>query len=142
MEIKVERKVKTGISTIGRLTINNIFECYTLEDCDRGLKKSDPLESIVSRKVYGKTAIPSGRYQVIISYSNKYKKEMPLLLNVPGYLGIRIHSGNKAEDTEGCLLLGKSQGHDWIGQSRDAYNAFMTKLKAAAKVEKIYITIE
>lgn len=141
MEIKVERKVKTEISTIGRVMVGNVLECYSLEDRDRDLKQTDDLPSIIKRKVFAKTAIPSGRYEVIISYSNRFKKQMPLLLNVPGFEGVRIHSGNKAEDTEGCILLGKSEGVNWIGQSRNAYDALMDELRAVTLQEKIFITI-
>lgn len=141
MELTLERKIRTDISTIGRMSIDNLFECFILEDMDRGLKQSMPISEIAKLKVFGKTAIPSGRYEVILSYSNRFKKIMPLLINVPGYEGIRIHSGNKAEDTEGCLLTGSSQGKDWVNQSRNAFDALFNKLKAVSDKEKIFITI-
>ena len=134
--------MKTDISAIGVLTINGLKECFTLEDTDRGLTQKMPLDAIKAVKVHGETAIPTGRYEVILNFSNKYKRFMPLLLNVPGFEGIRIHSGNKAQDSEGCILLGSSQGENWIGQSRDAVAAFMEKLEAAIKKEKVFITIE
>lgn len=95
------------------------------------------------QKIYGETAIPMGKYEVVINYSTRFKKDLPLLLNVPGYTGIRIHSGNKADDTEGCLLIGNdSNGKDaWLGNSRAAMDIFMPLLKNALKRGKVWITI-
>lgn len=106
MEIKVKRIAKRDTYTIGKLYIDGVYECDTLEDKDRGLTKSMKLDEIKAKKIYGKTAIPTGTYQVVWSYSAKFKKPLPLLLNVPGYEGIRIHSGNTDADTYGCLILG------------------------------------
>lgn len=142
MEIKVKRRLKTDISTIGEFYVGGVQHSFTLEDKDRGLKSSMPLSEIQKIKVHGKTAIPSGKYEVVINYSNRFKKYMPLLLNVPGYGGVRIHPGNTAEDTEGCILLGSQQGKNWLGNSRMAYNSFMEKLKTVEQSEKIYIIIE
>ena len=100
------------------------------------------LDCIKQIKVHGKTAIPTGRYKVIISYSNRFKKYLPEIVGVPGFLGIRIHSGNSAADTEGCPLVGTTKGIDFIGNSRKAFTPLMAKLKAAEKKEKIYITIQ
>lgn len=130
MELLLKRLVKTERSTIGELSINGAFECYTLEDAER-----------VS-KVYGRTAIPKGRYEVIINYSNRFKQYMPLLLNVPNYEGVRIHSGNTSEDTLGCILVGQKKGVNVIGASRLAYKALFGKMKAIEKKEKIFITIQ
>lgn len=89
------RNLYTDHSTRGILLINNKIFCYTLEDTVRP-KGAD--------KVPGQTAIPAGRYEVILNFSNRFQKIMPLLLNVPGFVGIRIHGGNTAADTEGCIL--------------------------------------
>jgi len=132
MEIKVVRKEFTEKSTIGELFIDNNFFCYTLEDKVRAETEA---------KVYGQTAIPKGKYEVIINYSNRFKQQMPLLLNVKGFEGIRIHKGNTDVDTHGCLLLGKSKSKDFIGLSNLAYNEFMMMLKKATKGEKITIEI-
>lgn len=130
MELLLKRLHKTTNSTIGELFINGKFECYTLEDIER------------VEKVKGKTAIPKGRYQVVITMSNRFKIELPLLLNVPNFEGIRIHAGNKATDTEGCLLLGQTRSIDFVGNSKKAMAVFMPKLKEALKKEKVFITIE
>lgn len=130
MEILVKRMTRTGESCIGSMFVNGVFECFTLEDPER------------DRKIYGRTAIPKGRYEVIINWSNRFKQLMPLLLNVPDYEGVRIHAGNDAADTLGCILVGTTRSPNFIGQSRAAYTALMKKLREVHKKEKIYIKIE
>ena len=130
MKLLLKRLHKTENSTIGELYVNGKFECYTLEDVER------------KEKIYAKTAIPKGTYKVIMNMSNRFKKMMPLLLNVPNFEGVRIHTGNYAKDTEGCILLGKTRGVDFIGNSRKATAEFYTKLEAALKVGKVTLTIE
>lgn len=129
MQLKLHRKIFTDDSTIGELFIDDVFFCYTLEDKVRPVK----IKNI--------TAIPNGTYDVIINFSNRFQKYMPLLLNVPNYEGIRIHSGNKSADTEGCILVGGTKTTDFIGNSRVTFSKLMTKLKAVEKKEKIKITI-
>ena len=109
MNITLNRIAKKSKYTIGKLYIDGEYFCDTIEDADRGLTQTMTDAQIKSKKVYGQTAIPTGTYRVIISYSNKFKRQMPLLLNVPGFLGIRIHSGNTEKDTEGCLIVGKNK---------------------------------
>lgn len=104
MILKVTRKWYTGKSTIGMLSVNGIKSCYTLED----VKRDGDV------KVDGATAIPAGEYDVIIDYSTRFKKMMPHILNVPGFDGIRIHCGNRASDTAGCILVGMNKGVDEI----------------------------
>ena len=142
MEIKVRRIAKRDTYTIGKLYINGTYECDTLEDKDRGLTKFMKLEDIKSKKVYGKTAIPTGKYQVIWSYSAKFKKSLPLLLNVPSYEGIRIHSGNTDADTLGCILLGENKAIGKVLNSRIVCDKVLPKIKKACETEKVYITIE
>lgn len=143
MEIVVKRTIRTSKSTIGVLTImGDPFTCFTLEDTDRGLSKSMPLAEIQTAKVFGKTAIPAGRYQVIIDMSTRFKKLMPLLINVPGFGGIRIHPGNTDADTDGCLLLGKDKAINFVSNSRVAFGEFYPLLQnALAKKETVFITI-
>lgn len=139
MELEVRRKQLTDKSTIGELWINGSFYCYTLEDVDRGLIKTQPLTEIAQKKLFGVTAIPLGKYDIAMTYSNRFKQYMPQVLNVPCFEGIRIHSGNKAEDTEGCLLVGKTKSENFIGESRNAFNELMKVLKSVEKKEKITI---
>ena len=128
MKIKVKRLHRTDKSTIGELYINGKFECYTLEDVERDVK------------IDGKTAIPKGTYKVIINQSNRFKRLLPLLLDVPNYAGVRIHSGNTAEDTEGCILVGKTRSLDFVGSSREAFTKLFEKMLLEKK--EITITIE
>ena len=138
----LKRTTRTDKSTIGELHLNGKFFCYTLEDRDRGLKKTDSLLSIKARKLFGITAIPAGRYEVALTWSNRFKKYMPQLLNVPGYEGVRIHVGNYPEETEGCLLVGIGKGVDKIIDSRTAFTALMQQLEYAVTKGKIFITIQ
>lgn len=108
MQIELHRKYRKNGYTIGLLYINGQFVCNTLEDTDRGLTSAMSVNNIAAVKVKGKTAIPTGSYPVIMSYSPRFKKQMPLICGVKGFEGIRIHSGNSAEDTEGCILCGKN----------------------------------
>ena len=132
MNIKVIRKEFTDKSTIGELHINDVFECYTLEDRYRP----------DGTKVPHETCIPMGTYPVVIDFSNRFQRKMPHILNVPKFDGIRIHSGNKADDTEGCILVGQTKSTDFIGGSRLAFAALFPKMLAAAtRSEPITIEI-
>lgn len=108
---------------IGDLYIDGIWFANVLEDTDRGLDDDMEESEILKKKVKGQTAIPTGTYPVKITYSPKYKKNMPLIENVKGYSGIRIHSGNTHKDTEGCLLTGKNKEVGKVLESRKTYNA-------------------
>ena len=132
MHLALHRTTFTNESTIGQLTVDGVFECYVLEDVVR-----KPGEA----KTFGKTAIPAGTYRVIVDMSNRFRKLMPLLLNVPGFAGVRIHSGNTAADTEGCLLLGLDQKKDFVGRSRDAFSRFFPRLQDAVAAGPVFITI-
>lgn len=130
MEIKVVRETFTEDSTIGKMYINGKFHCFTLED------------KVREEKIKNITAIPKGTYEVILNFSNRFQQQMPLLLNVPNYEGVRIHWGNYSKDTEGCILVGSTKAVNMIGNSRAQYAKLMTELKKATKGEKIFITIE
>ena len=133
MELRLERFPSKDEATIGTLYLAGIKFCYTLEDVVRP----------VGIKVKGKTAIPAGRYEIIITASTRFKRDMPLLLNVPDFKGIRIHSGNTAEDTEGCILVGMDKGESSIVRSREAFNKLFDILETAFSIdEKVWITIE
>jgi hypothetical protein len=129
MELQIKRTDFSEESTIGELSVNGVFECYTLEDKVRPVK------------IAGKTAIPSGRYEVIINFSQRFQKQLPLLLNVPNYEGVRIHSGNTAANTEGCILVGETKTDNFVGESRWAFNRLFEKMKVAAETEKISLEI-
>ena len=130
MRLTLIRDIFTDKSTTGRLLINGEDECYTLEDPSRPIK------------IAGTTGIPEGVYEVTITFSNRFQKRLPLLKNVPGFEGIRIHSGNKAEDTEGCILVGSSRSKDWISKSGVAFQALFNKLQFALASGPVFITIK
>ena len=132
MNLRISRKEFSELSTIGDLTIDDQWHAYTLEDVVR----PDGV------KIPGKTAIPAGRYEVVIDPSVRFKRAMPHILNVPLFEGIRIHAGNTAEDTEGCPLLGLTKAKDFVGRSRDAFNTFMPLLEQGLRAGKVWITIE
>lgn len=134
MKLELIRKFKGETYTIGDLLLNGKFFCNTLEDTVRELPSSCPntvkwLDCKCPQKIKGKTAIPVGIYKVVLSYSNRFKKIMPEILNVPHFLGIRIHSGNTAEDTDGCILVGVNSVKGKVLNSRDTYNKLMEVLE-------------
>lgn len=132
MQLQLIRAKSSTESTIGQLYLDGRFECYTLEDVIR----PDGV------KVFGKTCIPAGKYKIQLTLSSRFNRVLPLLLNVPNFGGIRIHPGNWAKDTEGCILVGWGVGTDEIYQSRDAFAALFAKLRAAEiRGEGIEITI-
>jgi hypothetical protein len=140
MELLLIRNYKGLTATLGSLYINDQFECYTLEDVVRQVHG----KPVKDWKIKEHTAIPTGRYEVVITFSNRFKCDMPLLLNVEGFEGIRIHPGNTHENTEGCILVGNKRDTDAesVLESRVAYNALLAKLKETlGKGEKVYITV-
>jgi hypothetical protein len=141
MELIVKRTTRTEKSTIGELWIDGKFFCYTLEDKDRGLKQTDAQERIKAKKVFGATAIPAGRYEVKLTYSNRFKKVMPQIMNVPGFEGIRIHAGNTDKDTEGCLLVGMEKTVDSVLKSRVAFSRLLDLLLSLPKEDESYVIL-
>ena len=139
MELKLKRLYKKSDYTIGKLYVDGEYFCDTVEDTDRGLSQDMKNSTIEAKKIYGKTAIPTGRYSVVLSYSNKFKKTLPLLKDVLGFGGIRIHSGNKAEDSLGCIIVGENKIKGGVINSRATMERLMAKLRGQ---KEIYITIE
>lgn len=122
MKIKVTRQQFDPEFTIGGMTVNGFAQCYTLEDTVRA--PGEP-------KVFGKTAIPPGTYPVVITFSPHFQRDLPLLQNVPGFEGVRIHPGNTAADTEGCILVGVTRLTTSISHSRVAFDSLFPKIKKA-----------
>lgn len=148
MEIKIDRAWKKDGYTISRVFLDDVrfgdgrHYCNCLEDTDRGLTQSMSLSKIKEIKIKGRTAIPSGKYEILITYSPKYKRNMPLVNNVPGYEGIRIHAGNTAKDTEGCLLFGLNDKVGMVSNSRYWTTMITGIIDAAIKRgEHVYIRI-
>jgi len=119
MKITVARQPSANGCTLGELFVNGRHECYTLED------------EVRDEKIHGETAIPVGVYKISVTYSSHFKRDLPLLLGVPNFEGVRIHSGNTAADTEGCILVGQTRTDDSVGASRVAFNALYAKIKDA-----------
>lgn len=114
--------------TIGELRVDGSRVCYTLEDAVR----ERPGQSVSAWKIQNETAIPAGTYEVIINRSNRFRRNLPLLLEVPGFAGVRIHPGNSSANTEGCILVGRDWGGgDWISQSRAAFEPLFAQLLGA-----------
>lgn len=130
MKLELIREPSANGCTLGKLTVNGTFECLTLEDVVR------------EEKIHGQTAIPAGTYEVRITFSPRFQRDLPLLVGVPNFEGVRIHPGNTAADTEGCILVGTTPGPASVGNSRLAFNALFAKLSDAWKRhETIWITI-
>lgn len=142
MNILVERFYKGPKYTVGRLYIDGKLICNTMEDKDRGLTQDMPSDEIKKKKVYSQTAIPTGTYNVVVNNSPKFKRNLPRLLNVPGYEGILIHRGNTHHDSAGCILCGENK---LVGKviNSTKYEKLITELLTAAqnRNEKITITI-
>ena len=153
MELVLKRIFKGDFYTIGKLYIDGVYQCDTLEDTDRNLNQEMSLEDIKKIKVYGKTAIPYGKYKVTLkqqsskfSKSTKYEKckgYLPRLIDVPAFSGILIHIGNTAEDSNGCILVGQNLIKGKVINSTICFWALYQKLKAADdRGEKIWIVIK
>jgi hypothetical protein len=140
MELLLKRIYSGSTYTVGHLYIDGNYYCDVLEDVDRGLSSDMSEKEIKKIKIYGRTAIPKGTYKVEVTYSPKFKRYLPILLNVKGFTGIRIHSGNSHEDTLGCLLVGYNKVKGQVINSRvtsDKLTALLRNCK-----EEISITIE
>ena len=129
MELRLVRNRYSSTSTIGELHVDGRFECFTLEDRVR------------STKVAGATAIPPGRYEISVTWSNRFKRPLPLLMDVPDYTGVRIHTGNKADDTEGCILVGRKRLDDFVGESKLAFDPLFARIADAVRREKVFVEI-
>lgn len=147
MKMLLMREKSTHFSTPGTIWMEvpgqeAIFRFYSIEDVVRADPK--PETPANEAKVKGQTAIPAGEYRVIISNSPRLNKYTPELLAVPGFSGVRIHSGNTAEDSEGCILVGKHRANlDLITESRAAFADLMDDLRAAiARGESLHLRIE
>ncbi len=143
MEIVIKRIAKKTTYTIGKLYIDGKYFCDTLEDKDRGLRDTMSVDEILSIKVKHETAIPTGTYNIDITYSPKFKKQLPLILNVKGFEGIRVHSGNSDKDSSGCVILGQNKVVGKVINSRVTCDKFNTTLTGAKnRKEKITLKIE
>jgi len=127
LQILITRNWRKADYTIGKLYVNGKQLCNTLEDTDRGLHSNMSAAQLAKLKVKGKTAIPTGTYKVEVTDSPKFQRPLPLLLNVPGFSGIRIHRGSTADSTEGCIIPGINNA---VGRVSDSakYEVELTKM--------------
>lgn len=153
MNITLIRKWKRNTYTIGEFYIDGKLFSNSMEDKDRGLSDSMSEQDILRKKVYGETAIPAGKYKVTLTYSNKFHSrswakisngKLPLLNNVKGYQGVRIHPLNTAEESLGCIGLGKNNVKGRVTSSAAYYLQFMEQyfLPAIKRNEEVWITIK
>lgn len=142
LNLKLERKWKKEKYTIGNLYVNGVFFSNVLEDTVRGLRQDMTPEEIQKIKIHGQTAIPSGRYEIRVTLSARFRRQLPILLNVPGYAGVRIHPGNTDANTEGCLLPGKNDRVGQVSNSRATMAALQNQIEEAIyQNSKVYIEI-
>lgn len=139
LDLFVARREGTHGFTGGHLYINQVFECFSLEDEVREV----PGAPVSEWKIKGQTAIPKGRYRIIISKSPRLGYATPEILNVPGYTAVRMHAGNTAKDTEGCILVGDEDPSDgFMGKSRKAYDRVFGKINEAINTGgEVWITL-
>jgi hypothetical protein len=131
MEMLILRDPSTEQATEGSLYVDGLPECYTLED---------PVRAV---KIQNETAIPAGRYAITIDESPRFGRRMPHILNVPNFTGVRIHYGNTAADTDGCILVGWEKGIDFIGSSRLAFAHLFDEIETALDDgEQVWLTIK
>ena len=155
MDIRIKRIARKKGYTIGRMYVDGVYSCDTLEDQDRGLRSSMTSAELAFRKIKGSTAIPTGRYEVTMNVTSPrfggrsyYKQlcngKLPRLLHVPNFEGVLIHVGNTQKDTEGCILVGRNTVVGMVTDSKETFGQLMKLhlLPAKEKGESIHITIE
>jgi hypothetical protein len=135
MNLFLKRFYTSNVDTLGVLSINGIFSAFVIEDTKHDIK------------IPGQTRIPSGKYEIKLTFSPRFGKNMLEIMNVPGYSGIRIHTGNVNEDTEGCLLIGNvcrfhNDGESRIDESTLAYNRIYPIITNALTTEQVFIEID
>lgn len=141
MKLTLKRIALRPTYTIGKLYIDDVYFCDTIEDTVRDINKNGKFDN-GEKKVHSKTAIPYGTYEIKWTYSPRFKKYTPQLMNVPSFEGIRIHAGNTSADTEGCLILGKNKQVGKVLNSRDTINKFYPIIKEACSNGKVTIEIK
>lgn len=141
MKLTLKRIALRQTYTIGKLYIDDAYFCDTLEDTVRDTNKSGKFDN-GEQKIKGKTAIPYGTYEIKWTYSPRFKKYTPQLMNVPSFEGIRVHAGNTSADTEGCLILGENKQVGKVLNSRATINKFYQIIKEACSNGKVTIEIK
>jgi hypothetical protein len=129
MTLRLIREPSKDGATMGSIYVDGYWVCWSLED---------PIRDV---KVPGDTAIPAGRYRVEVTMSPRFKRRLPLLIDVPNFTGVRIHAGNRSSDTEGCILPGRTRGTGMVMESRMAFEHLFALIETAAP-EPVWIEIE
>lgn len=153
MKITIKRIARKAEYTIGRLYVDGRYVCDTLEDTDRGLTQTMDAREIARRKVLGHTAIPTGEYHVVMNaksprfgskafYQSVCGGMLPRLVAVPGYVGVLIHCGNSASDTDGCILVGENKAVGRVLRSQDTFRRLMQDHLLRARDRREWITIK
>lgn len=143
MKLKLIRERFHENETIGKLYVNNVLFSCTLEPTFRGLHSDMNEDEIKRRKIYGVTAIPKGSYHVILTFSKRFQKILPEILHVKGFVGVRIHAGNYAKDTQGCILLGNYNGGNYVSESRQYVERLVKMMQGSINDDEgVTITIE
>lgn len=143
MEIILERKFRNATSTEGNMYINGKWFCHTIEDVVR----ARPGQWKKELKVYAQTAIPYGRYQVMVTFSPKFKRDLTAVLNVPDFVGIRIHSGSSENSSAGCIIVsykaddGPDGNRNRLVKDNKAMDDLCALVAKAQKTEKVWIEI-
>jgi len=129
MHITVQRETLKDDRTLGSLAINGVHFAWTLEDAVRPVK------------IQNHTAIPPGVYEVVVNYSNRFGRQLPMLLNVPDFTFIRIHGGNGPENTEGCILVGKERDDERIWNCSGAVSELTFRIRNATTTGKVFAEV-
>lgn len=139
MKLLLKRIFRAPGYTIGKLYVNGVYLCDTLEDRDRDYNHDGDIDDKGEEKVFGQTCIPSGTYQIVLTLSPHFKRILPELLHVPHFDKILIHAGNRAEDSRGCILIGENKAKGLVINSKHWERVLMSKLKGESNIT---ITIE
>ena len=127
LDMKLVRTEFKDTQTVGKLYLNGVYFCDTLEDKNRDLNKNGIFDGS-EKKVYSETCIPFGQYKVIINQSQRFKRLMPRLLNVPHFDGILIHNGVTEKNSAGCILVGSYDGQKLV-RSKEIFNKLFEIMK-------------
>lgn len=145
MKIEVKRLYRKPAYTVGKMYVDGAYVCDTLEDADRGLSSAMPADEIARRKVYGKTAIPTGEYEVTLAVTSPkfgqmpfYKEvcggKLPRFIGVPGFIGVLIHAGRTANNTDGCVLVGYNRVVGQLLEGKEAFRKLWDIVKEAKRL--------
>lgn len=132
MELLLQREPSSDGATIGRFFVNGTFFGFSCEDVTRA----------PGVKIPGETAIPPGRYRVLVNMSQRFGRPLPYIVGVQNFTGVRIHPGNSSKDTAGCILIGLARTPNTVLSSNAAMDRLLPRIQRALQSEDVFITIE